>query len=220
MKNVHVKSSIYLLVIISAIAWFALAWLSNLDLSVAASFFSLIPKVVTCDLVLIMLFTKWGWKWKVFRGWLVPFPNLNGTWTGNIYSDWVNPETGDGVDPIPVMLTINQSFFHINCKMTTGEMESFSISEGFNIDPDRQIKQLAYIYTSKPRITLNKRSVQHDGSIVFDIIEHPAMKLKGRYWTERKTLGEVILSQYCSKLLEDLPENFSKHPVTEEENIR
>ena len=220
MKNFQVKSSIYLLVIASAIAWFALAWFSNLDLSVAKSFFTLIPKVVTIDLLLVMLFTKWGWKWKAFRGWLVPFPNLNGTWIGNIYSDWKNPETGEGVPPIPVMLMVNQSFFHINCKMMTGEMESFSTSGGFNIEPDRQIKQIAYIYTSKPRIALNQRSVPHDGSIVFDIIEKPSMKLKGRYWTERKTLGEIILTQYCSALLEDLPEDFGQHPVTEEENLR
>lgn len=220
MKNLQVKSSIYALVVVSAIAWFTLAWFSNLDLSAATNFFSLIPKVVTCDLLLVFIFTKWSWKWKAFRGWLVPFPNLNGTWTGNIYSDWVNPETGEGVAPIPVMLTINQSFFHINCKMMTGEMESFSTSEGFNIDPERQLKQLAYIYTSKPRIALNQRSVPHDGSIVFDIIETPSRKLKGRYWTERKTLGEIILMQHSSDILEDLPENFSQHPVTEKENLR
>jgi hypothetical protein len=220
MKNLQVNSSIYALVIVSAIAWFTLAWLSELDLSAAASFFSLIPKVVTCDLLLVLVFTKWGWKWKAFRGWLVPFPNLNGTWTGNIYSDWINPESGEGVPPIPVMLAINQSFFHINCKMMTGEMESFSTSEGFNIDPDKQIKQLAYIYTSKPRISLNQRSVPHEGSIVFDIIEIPSRKLKGRYWTERKTLGEIILTQYSPNILEDLPENFNKHPITEEKNLR
>ena len=102
----------------------------------------------------------------------------------------------------------------------TGEMESFSTSEGFNIDPDRQIKQLAYIYTSKPRIALNQRSVPHEGSIVFDIIEVPLKKLKGRYWTERKTLGEIILTQYSSNLLDDLPEDFNQHPVTEEKNLR
>ena len=220
MKNIQIKSSIYILVAVSAIAWFILAWLSDIDLSIATSFFSLIPKVVTCDILLILIFTKWGWKWKVFRGWLVPFPNLNGTWTGNIYSDWLNPETGEGVAPIPVMLTVNQSFFHINCKMMTGEMESFSTSEGFNIDPEKQIKQLIYVYNSKPRITLNQRSVPHDGSIVFDIIETPSSKLKGRYWTERKTLGEIILTQYSSDLLEDLPEDFNQHPVTEEVNIR
>ena len=170
MKNIQLKSSIYSVVILSATAWILLAWLSGVDLSTTSAFLSLIPKVVTFDFILILAFTKWGWKWKIFRGWLVPFPNLNGSWTGNIYSSWINPETGNGVPPIPVMLTVNQSFFHINCKMKTGEMDSFSVSEGFNVDAERQIKQLAYIYTSKPRISLNARSLPHDGSMVFDII--------------------------------------------------
>jgi hypothetical protein len=220
MKNIQLKSSIYALVVVSSLAWFSLAWFSDIDLSAATSFFSLVPKVVTCDLLFILVFTKWCWKWKVFRGWLVPFPNLNGTWVGSIYSDWINPETGKVVSSIPVMLTVKQSFFHINCKMVTGEMESFSTSEGFNIDPERQLKQLAYIYTSKPRIALNQRSVPHDGSIVFDIIEIPSRKLKGRYWTERKTTGEIVLTQYSPDILEDFPEDFDQHPVTEEVNLR
>lgn len=220
MKNIQLKSSIYALVIISAIAWFVLAWISELDLSVATSFFYLVPKVVTFDLLLILGFTKWGWKLKIFRGWLVPFPNLNGSWVGNIYSSWVNPETGKRVPPIPVMLTVNQSFFHTSCKMKTEEMDSFSISEGFNIETERQIKHLAYIYTSKPRISLNKRSVPHDGAMVFDIIEKPDKKLKGRYWTERKTIGEINLTYHCLDILEEIPKDLKHHPVTEKENIR
>lgn len=220
MKNIQLKSSLYSIVILSAVAWVLLAWLSGVDLSTASAFLSLIPKVVTFDLILILAFTKWGWKWKMFRGWLVPFPNLNGSWTGNIYSSWINPETGQGVPPIPVMLTVNQTFFHINCKMKTGEMDSFSVSEGFNIDDERQLKQLAYIYTSKPRISLNERSLPHDGSMVFDIVEKPEKKLKGRYWTERKTTGEIILTHYSSSILEELPEELDDHPVTEKGNLR
>lgn len=220
MKNIQLKSSVYILVTVSAVTWLLLAWVSKLDMSVVSSFISLIPKVVTIDLILILIFTKWGWKLKIFRGWLVPFPNLHGAWSGSIHSDWVNPETKEKVPPIPVLLSINQSFFHINCKMMTGEMDSFSTAEGFNIEADRQIKQLAYIYTSKPRISLNERSLPHDGSIVFDIVENPEEKLKGRYWTERKTTGEIILKRYSSSILEDVPEGFGKHPVTEKENSR
>jgi len=43
---------------------------------------------------------------------------------------------------------------------------------------------------------------------------------KGRYWTERNTIGEIILTHYDSNPLEDIPEGLNQHPVTEEENIR
>jgi len=219
MKNIKVKNSIYGVVVVSAIAWFLLALFSRLDLSVAKNFFGLVPKVVSIDLLIIILFIKWGWKFKVFKGWLVPFPNLNGTWVGKIHSDWVNPETGKSVLPIPVMLTVNQTFTHISCVMHTGEMKSFSVSEGFNIDKDRQIKQVSYIYTSKPRIRLNQRSLPHDGAIVFDIIEAPNKKLIGRYWTERKTIGEIKLTFSSRVIQEELPQDFESHPVTEEDKV-
>ncbi|MDE4539417.1 hypothetical protein GIB19_19630 [Pseudomonas sp. ITEM 17296] len=183
-------------------------------------FFGLIPKVVSVDLLVVAVFVKWGWKFKIFRGWLVPFPDLNGSWVGFIYSDWENPESGAKSPPIPVLLTVKQSFFHISCMMRTSEMESSSYSEGFLIDPDRQIKNLAYIYSSKPRISLSKRSVPHDGAAVFQVVEKPKQKLVGKYWTERLTKGEIALQFHSSELLDELPEELGEHPVTEDENRR
>lgn len=220
MQNITIKSSLYLLVGISAIAWFSLAYVSGLDLSKVKDFFGLVPKVVSIDLLIIAIFVKWGWKLKMFRGWLVPFPNLNGSWLGFIYSDWRNPDTGEKSPPIPVMLTVNQSFFHISCMMHTGEMESSSYSEGFLIDPDRQIKSIAYSYTSKPRLSLSDRSITHDGTAVFKIVKKPKLKLVGRYWTERLTKGEIMLDYHSEELLEELPDDFGEHPVTKYENRR
>lgn len=220
MRNVTLKNSIYLLVGVSAIAWFSLAYLNELDLSKVKDFFGLVPKVVSIDLLVIAVFVKWGWKLGIFRGWLVPFPNLNGTWVGFIHSDWKNPTTGENSPPIPVMLTINQSFFHISCLMRTSEMESSSYSEGFIIDSARQIKKIAYSYTSKPRLSLSERSIPHDGTAVFQIIEKPKLKLTGRYWTERLTKGEIIFEYHTAELLEELPESLGEHPVTEHENRR
>jgi hypothetical protein len=220
MRNIAVKHSLYLLVGISALAWFSLAYVAQLDLSKVKDFFGLIPKVVTIDLVLIGLFVKWGWKLKIFRGWLVPFPNLNGSWKGMIHSNWIDPKTSKKPGPIPVMLTVNQSFFHISCVMITREMESFSYAEGFLIDPDRQIKQIAYSYTSRPRLNLSERSTPHDGTTVFKIIESPNLKLEGRYWTERATTGEIVMTRFSEERLEELPDDFGDHPITENENKR
>lgn len=218
MSNAKVKTSMYLLVGISGVTWFALAYINGLDLSKVGDFFGLIPKVASIDLLIVAAFVKWGWKLKIFRGWLVPFPNLNGTWFGQIHSDWKNPETGEKPSPIPVMLTVKQSFFQISFMMRTSEMESSSYSEGFLIDPERQIKIVAYSYMSKPRLGLSERSIPHDGTAVFNIIEKPNEKLVGRYWTERLTRGEIILEHHSREMLEELPEELGPHPVTEVEN--
>ena len=218
MRNILLKNSLFLIVGVSAVAWFVLAYFSKLDLSKMIDFFGLIPKVVTIDLLVVGAFVKWGWKLKVFRSWLVPFPDLNGTWVGSIHSDWVDPKTGEKPSPIPVMLTVNQSFSHVSCKMTTSEMESNSYSEGFIIDAERQIKEIAYSYSSKPRLSLSQRSTPHDGTAVFKIIENPKLKLVGRYWTERPTKGEIILEFHEQTILEELPASLNAHPVTEPEN--
>ncbi|HHR5880433.1 TPA: hypothetical protein ACS7XF_000332 [Providencia alcalifaciens] len=218
MRNLTFKSAIYILVGLSAIILFILAYFYKLDLSKIFDFLGLIPKVVSIDLLFIAIFVKWGWKLTFFRGWLVPFPNLNGTWVGYIHSDWKNPSTGEKVPPIAVMLTIKQSFLNINCMMRTSEMESSSYSEGFLIDSERQIKNLSYSYSSKPRLSLTKRSIPHDGTVVLKIIEIPSKKLVGRYWTERSTKGEISLKYHSKNLLEELPEDLIEHPVTEDEN--
>ncbi|MDP5599829.1 hypothetical protein P3809_01815 [Pseudomonas aeruginosa] len=220
MKNATLKNNLYLLIGFSALAWFSLAYFNDLNLSKVKDFFGLIPKVVSIDLIAIAIFVKWGWKLRIFRGWLVPFPDLSGTWIGYIYSDWRDPQAGQKPPPIPVMLTVSQTFSHASYLMRTSEMESSSYSEGFLIDPDRQIKKLSYSYTSKPRISLSERSTPHDGSAVFQIIEKPELKLSGRYWTERLTKGEIILEYYSKELLEDLPEPMGVHPITESENRR
>lgn len=74
MRNVTVKSSMWLLVGVSAVAWFGLAQVNGVDLSKVKDFFGLMPKVVSIDLAIVGIFIKWGWKLKIFRGWLVPFP--------------------------------------------------------------------------------------------------------------------------------------------------
>ncbi len=90
MKNINIKSFIYALLILSVIVWIAFAFWGDLKISNLWVFIKLLPKVATIDLFIWGLFAKWGWRWKIFQGWLVPFPDLNGTWQGYIHSNWKN----------------------------------------------------------------------------------------------------------------------------------
>lgn len=93
-------------------------------------------------------------------------------------------------------------------------MASYSYIEGFTLDRDKQVRQLAYSYTSKPKPSVKERSTPHDGTIVFDLIGTPVSKLEGRYWTDRETTGEITLTYREKKVLEEIPEDFSPHPVS------
>jgi len=201
MNNLNLKPFIYLILGISGIFWFSIASFSGQDLSIIMDFFKVLPEVATIDLLLFAFFVKWGWKFRLFKGWLVPFPNLNGTWEGKIITTWINQETEHSTPQVLAILTIKQTFLKISCVMRTEEMSSYSYSEGFKLESENQIKQLSFSYTSKPRPTVTDRSPMHEGSIVFDIIEEPEKKLKGQYWTSRKTTGEIIMTFREKKLL-------------------
>jgi hypothetical protein len=212
MRNLNLKPFLFILLGFSGLVWFAIATASGLNMKNLLDFMRPIPNVVTVDLLLVGFFMKWGWRWKLLQGWLVPFPDLNGTWQGQIQTNWKDTQ-GKIPGPIPTMLTINQTFGRISCVMRTAEMESHSYGEGFRIDTERQIRQLCYSYTSKPKASLRNRSTPHDGTILFNIISKPVRKLEGEYWTQRQTTGTVILIFHSKELLEELPSDMLKHPM-------
>jgi hypothetical protein len=213
MRNLNIKYLLYLLLGISGVAWFAVGIASGVDFTKFIDFIKLLPKVATVDLLLIGVFVKWAWKWRLFHDWLVPFPNLEGTWQGVILSSWINPKTNNKVAPIPCILSIKQTFTRISCVMRTLEMASYSFAEEFRIEGDNQIRQLCYSYTSKPFPSVTDRSPIHEGTIVFSIIGKPVKRLSGHYWTARKTTGEIELTYRCKDILDEMPEDLAQHPM-------
>lgn len=214
MKNVNIRTILFLTLGISAIIWFIIAYYKNIDISNFPDYIKILPQVVTIDLILYSVFAKWLWKLKIFQNWLVPFPDLNGTWEGFIFSNWQNPNDKLRIKKIPAILTIRQSFSNLSCKVKTSESTSFSYTEGFKIDEERQLRQLVYSYINRPRISISERSQAHDGTIVLDILLGEEKKLKGEYWTSRKTTGEVVFRFREKRLLEDIPEELGEHPMT------
>lgn len=219
MKNIKLKTSLTLIILISVIILFTLLAVTGKPANVEESL-KLVPKIVTIDMLIIGLFSTYLWKYKIFRTWLVPFPNLNGTWKGFIQSTWEDPITGKRSAPIPIILTIKQSFFRISCVMRTGEMTSHSCIADFTLDKESQVKRLCYTYDSNPISKVKDRSAQHCGTTVFDIIENKRVKkLNGYYWTGRKTTGDIYLEFWDNEIIEEYPQELGQHPVSEARNF-
>jgi hypothetical protein len=205
-RNINLKSFLFIILGLSSLVWFAIAAATGLDMTNLFDLMRLIPQVVTVDLVFAGLFVKWGWRWELLQGWLVPFPDLNGTWEGKVQTTWKDPE-GKTPGPIPAILTIRQTFGHISCVMRTAEMVGYSYAEDFCIDSDKQIRQLCYSYTSKPAVTLRGRSTPHDGTALLNIVGQPIQTLEGEYWTQRQTTGTITLTFRTRRSLDKLPED-------------
>ncbi len=146
-----------------------------------------ITTTITSVTLICTLFVTWAWKWKIFQGWLVPFPCLSGKWEGEIKSTY-NSEN----DSIPVEVDIKHHFFNIQIKIKTVESSSVSTCGSFDIDEDRGLKQLIYSYQNNPKAIVRRRSEIHYGTTRLEINDD-ANVLEGEYWTSRKTAGDIIL---------------------------
>ncbi len=215
MKNLKTRPFAFLLFGLFLVAFGGLAIATGVEIN---DIWGALKTAYRAMLVLLgfwVLFTLYAWKWPIFRNWLVPFPCIEGTWEGEIQSTWIDPETGQVPGPIPAILTIKQSFIRLSCVMRTAEMTSRSYFADFWLDSDEQLRKLGYCYASTPSVTVRDRSQPHDGTMVLELIGDPVKKLRGSYWTTRKTTGEVTLAFRCKKRLDEYPAEVGAHPMQE-----
>ncbi|PIR04224.1 MAG: hypothetical protein COV59_03515 [Candidatus Magasanikbacteria bacterium CG11_big_fil_rev_8_21_14_0_20_39_34] len=205
MEKVDRKIRAYSQVITFLVVWFVVVILTNsystTDLLPAIK---RIPLAISIYVILASIFVKWIWRWKIFQGWLIKVPDLQGTWEGELKSDWINPETGKGIDPIPMLLVIKQTFTSINCTLMTKESTSYSTTADFEYVHGGDAVYLTYNYTNRPKATIRDRSAIHDGAAILKVIKDPERRLEGEYWTSRKTRGDISI-HFGSK---DLAERF------------
>lgn len=166
--------------------------------------------VVAIDILLVYGFNRWFWQWKIWYPWLVPFPNLRGTWQGKICSEWVDPKTKQKLAPILAQLTIKQTFLDTHCTMKTKEMKSESVYAGF--DWSKGGPQLIYVYIGQPKSNVTERSPAHEGTMVFDFTHEGSKKLIGEYWTKRKTTGQATFHFKDKRLRYDV-DHLVTHPA-------
>ena len=216
MQNINTKIGLYLLLGWSFILFYFISYIQGEPAFNLKTIVQILPKVVSIDLVLCGIFVSFLWKLPIFRNWLVPFPNLNGTWKGEIRTTWIDPKTDERPEAIPAILTIKQSFLSISCVMRTAEMTSRSLVSNFVLDKQNQLERLIYTYDSNPIETVKERSPQHCGTMSFDISGEPKKNvLAGGYWTGRKTTGDIEMRFWKKKLIDHYPEEMGPHPVSE-----
>lgn len=213
MKNVKTRPFAFFLFGLFALCFAGLAFATGAPLKDIQSALMIGYKTVPILLFVWMGFVGYAWKWRIFRDWLVPFPDLEGTWQGTLQTTWIDPNTGESPGPIPVIVTIKQSFARVSCVMRTAEMTSRSYFADFWLDSDEQLRKLGYCYSSAPLPSVVERSQPHEGTMAFEIIGDPVEKLRGNYWTTRKTTGEVVLTFRGRQRLDEFPSDLGDHPM-------
>lgn len=200
MKNIKQEISIWVQFIIFVLLWGVALIVSGTKFDIPLEVIKKIPNAISYYLIVYFIFSKWAWRFKVFQGWLVPFPDLEGTWKGTLLSTWINLKTGKTPKAIPFSLVIKQTFNTISCAMFTEESISYSNAALISENEESGCKKLSFNYTNKPDATIRDRSEIHDGAAILSIISKPDFLLEGDYFTSRKSTGTIRLKYYKREL--------------------
>jgi len=171
---------------------FDLAWLRWFSLSVWVT------------LSLLLLWDRLVWR----LPWLQRFPgvprDIGGTWRGTLTSFWIDPKTGQRPEPKTAYLVVRQRATSVSAVLLTDESRSKSTVAV--VSDDGTVASFDYMYVNRPDSRVEHRSRMHHGSTSLDIVGRPATRLRGRYWTDRDTKGELEFGVRSSKVIDGYAE--------------
>lgn len=180
-------------VVIGISLWLGLCYLGNIqpmDLKESV-------KLMTTSGVIVyfgrIIYFKWFWKMKPFY-FAHKTPVLAGEWTGKLVSDYRQKET---VKPIEkdIKVIINQpNISEVFVKQITDESYSKSYADSIEVDEHNDVL-LTYSYLNEPNADVRHRSEISFGSVRLTMDTKDSDKLKGNYWTDRKTRGRIELKK-------------------------
>lgn len=129
-------------------------------------------------LFMFVVYEKWLWKCLPFHN----IPKLHKKYEGTLKSTYDNKER-------KIYVTINQTLFGTSVTVKTDESQSYTVTANFDITDN--YKRLIYTYHNEAKAEYNERSPQHYGTTILDV--ENKNELTGKYYTNRKTTGDIIL---------------------------
>lgn len=133
---------------------------------------------------------RWAWAWQGIRR-LTNRPDLRGTWAGALQSEWINPATGRKLGPIEAYILIHQDLYSLHVRQITAESNSITKTAKLIFEPDGAAV-ITGTYENDPKNALRERSTRHQGGLHLRVSGASSAKmLKGHYWTDRGTKGEM-----------------------------
>jgi hypothetical protein len=167
-------------------------------------FASLVASVISV-IIVGMASAVWRWAWRrlPILGRKI-FPDLSGTWRGQLVSTWKDPSTGQGVAPIPVTIWIRQGLFSTSIKLRTAESSSASTRCLLEADNEAGRFRFWYSYDNLSRATHRHRSARHEGVAWLELdIDADPERLLGCYYTDRKTSGDIDVRRVDTAIISD-----------------
>lgn len=143
-----------------------------------------------------------GWKWSIFK-WLINIPNLNGRYTGELISSFLDVNGNPVVKDCTIEIKQSASSIHIfsyyGDKGTNIQTSlAYSVSEEL-VEEKNGLFQLFYIFTNEPDTLLTQLN-NHAGTAKFRYFPD-ILSLEGDYYNQRKNIGTIKVKYQQSKRL-------------------
>lgn len=197
-RNVLIRVIVGVVVVVLAIQ----NWVQSGHLNFGLS--KVFSAAVLAATVVLALWETWLWRLPLAQR-IPGTPRcIRGTWQGILTTFWVNPETGISPDPKAVYLVVRQSANHTSVKLMTNESRSSSAFATIKVEGGSH--ELLYLYLNRPDSRHESRSRMHHGSTSLDLSGSPVTRMKGRYWTDRNTRGELDFNERNSRIVNDFDE--------------
>jgi hypothetical protein len=192
----YIKAILYVTVIV----WVAVLYASGVP--VTSVWLKPFSTVTTIVLFLVVAFDLWLWKLPLLHGWFVKRPVIEGTWKAALRSNWSDSESDRSTQAIEGYAIIHQTFSKLSIRLLTEESSSELVGAEIVCSVDGMYC-VSGVYRNEPRYGARGRSPIHYGAVWLKVIDEPIHKLQGHYWTDRRTAGEMELTDQRKKRLQD-----------------
>ena len=155
---------------------------------------------VLVGIVLWGVWDRWIWRVSFFQQMQFISPDVSGTWKGELRSHWTDSDTRARPPKKDAYLVVKQTFSSVSVALLTDESQSQSHSV---LAKATKVNGLNYLYLNEPEMAAQEGSHMHRGAAMFRLSDTPVAMLRGRYWTDRETRGELIFNERHSKLADD-----------------
>lgn len=153
---------------------------------------------------MLLAWDRWLWRLPIFTHSAAVPPVLHGTWSGVLTSLWLDPESGESPTAKPAYLVVRQTASTVAARLYTDQGASASTTAEVRVEGGTYV--LAYLYLSSPDPTFTAASPMHHGSTLLTITGSKPIRLRGRYWTDRQSRGELDFTEHSNKLAGDFDE--------------
>lgn len=153
---------------------------------------------ITSTTLFWAFYFSYGWKFWAFNK-IFYRPNLSGTWSGILKSDWKN-ENGEKIGDIEFYIVIRQSFLRIHFTTFTDSFIGTSYSETLSLKKETGLKNVAYLY--RKETSQDDDEFLQEGATELRLINSNPRKLEGKYWSNQKTNGKIDVSFISEEIVD------------------